>query len=66
MKKCDLLTIKSCKDSSLWYNNHIGKSFRILDVWDEIGYKVLQPEGFINYIKFEDAKLEKDNADTEH
>lgn len=53
-----LLTIKSCKDPSMWYNDYVGRTFRILECWEEIGYKVQQPNGYINFVKFEDADLE--------
>lgn len=51
------LKIKSCKDSSMWYNGYIGRTFIIKDCWEELGYKVHQPEGYINFVKFEDADL---------
>ncbi len=55
-----MLTVKSCKDPAMWYNDFIGSTFLILDCWKEIGYKVRQPNGFINFIKFEDATLDID------
>lgn len=49
--------IMSCKDPGMWYNTYIGDTFRILDEWSEVGYKVQQPNGFINFIKYEDSEL---------
>lgn len=54
------LLITQCPDSMRWYRDKIGEKVEYLgDVGDE--YRSREPEGFINFVQYEDAVLVEDN-----
>jgi hypothetical protein len=49
--------IVSCKDSSMWYADHVGSMFKYHSIWPESGWAVRDGMGFSNVVKYEDGEL---------
>lgn len=53
-----VLLITGCTDSSMWYSKMIGQEVPYFGQWaDEQCYKSREPAGYVNIVKFADAKL---------
>ncbi len=55
-----VLLIEKCSDSLMWYAKKVGQTVPYLGRWPE-GFKSLEPAGYVNIVKFEDAKLIEEN-----
>jgi hypothetical protein len=52
------IKILKCSDSKLWYANLVGKVVEYLG-HDEVEWRSYEPQGYINFVKLEDAELIK-------
>ena len=50
-----LVRIESCRDSHLWYADHVGESFSLFEE-DRDTFLVRAPDGYTNVVWREDAK----------
>lgn len=51
------LLITGCTDPLMWYAGMIGQVVPFLGIWPESGYKSLEPAGYTNVVRFEDAEM---------
>lgn len=51
-----MLQITQCKDPLMWYADKVGQLVPMLGAWAE-GYKSKEPAGYINIVRFEDARI---------
>lgn len=53
--------IVGCRDTQMWYKNHIGLVCSVIGE-DPKDYVVRQPEGYLNIVKKEDAEVTEDET----
>lgn len=51
------LLITGCSDPLMWYAQKVGETVPLLGIWPESGYKSLEPAGYTNVVRFEDAEV---------
>jgi len=55
-ERVKMLRITGCTDPGMWYAGLVGELVPHLGEWPE-SYKSLEPAGFVNMVKFEDAEI---------
>lgn len=57
-----MLRITQCHDPLMWYADLVGQIVPFCGKWRE-AYKSLEPAGYLNQVKFEDAEVVNLNPD---
>ena len=57
-----MLRIKQCRDPHMWYADLVGELVPYCGMWPE-AYKSLEPAGYLNIVKWQDAELVTLNPD---
>lgn len=52
------LRIKKCSDSLMWYRGKVGQLVPLVQIFDDC-YMSLEPAGYKNIVKLEDAEIEE-------